>query len=94
MKRKEEARGQRQLSNGPRGKSTMKNYSTKDRALTALAVISTALMIIMIGLNIWKDEQDRKAVWFDSYPMANQNIVWEGAGYQQIIVPEGGAYED
>ena len=88
MKRKEEARGQRQLSNGPERKSTMKNYSTKDRILTALAVFSTALLIIMIGLNLWKDEQDRRSVWTGSYPMANQHITWEGAGYQPIIVPE------
>lgn len=88
MLRKEEARGQLPLSNGPERKNSMTNHSTKDRILTALAVISTALMIIMIGLNLWKDEQDRRSVWTGSYPMANQNITWEGAGYQPIVLPE------
>ena len=66
----------------------MNKYSTKTRVLTVLAVISTLLMIAMIGLNLWKDEMDRRAVWMESYPMANQNIEWTGAGYQPIILPE------
>ena len=66
----------------------MKHYSIKTRTLTVLAVISTLLMIAMIGLNLWKDEQDRLAVWTESYPMANANIEWTGAGYQKIILPE------
>ena len=66
----------------------MNKYSTKTRVLTVLAVISTLLMIAMIGLNLWKDEQDRAAQWIGSYPMANQNIEWTGAGYQKIILPE------
>lgn len=66
----------------------MNKYSTKTRVLTVLAVISTLLMIAMIGLNLWKDEMDRRAVWTESYPMANANIEWTGAGYQKIILPE------
>lgn len=66
----------------------MDKYSTKTRVLTVLAVISTLLMIAMIGLNIWKDEQERAAQWIGSYPMANRNIEWTGAGYQPIILPE------
>ena len=66
----------------------MNKYSTKTRVLTVLAVISTLLMIAMIGLNLWKDEQDRAAQWIGSYPMANQNVEWTGAGYQKIILPE------
>ena len=66
----------------------MNKYSTKTRVLTVLAVISTLMMIAMIGLNLWKDEMDRRAVWTESYPMANANIEWTGAGYQKIILPE------
>ena len=66
----------------------MNKYSTKTRVLTVLAVISTLLMIAMIGLNLWKDEMDRAAQWIGSYPMANQRIEWTGAGYQPIILPE------
>lgn len=66
----------------------MKKYSTKDRFLTALAVISTILMLVMAGLNVWQDEKNRAAQWIGSYPMANQNIEWTGAGYQRIVLPE------
>ena len=66
----------------------MKHYSIKTRTLTVLAVISVILMIVMIGLNLWKDEQERAAQWIGSYPMANRNIEWTGAGYQPIILPE------
>ena len=31
-----------------------------------------------------EDKRAADAVWFDSYPMANQNITWEGAGYQKL----------
>lgn len=85
MRIKEEARGRRQPSNGPERKSTKGNYSTKDRLLTALAVFSVALMIAMIGLNLWKDEMDRRSVWTGSYPMANQHIEWTWA---HIVTPE------
>ena len=66
----------------------MKHYSISTRALTIIAVITTVIMIAMIGLNLWKDEQDRAAQWIGSYPMANQGIEWTGAGYQKIILPE------
>ena len=40
---------------------------------------------IVAGLHFYlEDKRAAEAVWFDSYPMANQNIVWEGAGYQKI----------
>ena len=66
----------------------MKHYSISTRALTIIVVITTVIMIAMIGLNVWKDEQDRAAQWIGSYPMANQHIEWTGAGYQLIILPE------
>lgn len=31
-----------------------------------------------------EDKRAAQAVWFDSYPMVNQNVVWEGAGYQKM----------
>lgn len=59
----------------------MKNYNIKTRTLTVLAVISTVIMIAMIVLNIWQDAQNSAAQWLGSFPMANQNIEWTGAGY-------------
>ena len=61
-------------------KFTMKHYTIKTRTLTIIAVISVVIMLAMIGLNVWQ-EMERRAVWIDSYPMANQNIEWTGAGY-------------
>lgn len=88
MNRKEEARGQLQLSNGPERIAYMKKYIIPTRVLTILAVISVLLMLAMAGLNIWQDEQNRRSVWTGSYPMANQHIEWTGAGYQPIVIPE------
>lgn len=40
---------------------------------------------IAAGVHFYlEDKRAAEAVWFDSYPMANHNIVWEGAGYQKI----------
>jgi uncharacterized membrane protein YdjX (TVP38/TMEM64 family) len=61
----------------------MKHYSISTRALTIIAVISAILALVMAGLNVWQDEQNRAAQWIESYPMANQNIEWTGAGYQK-----------
>ena len=66
----------------------MKHYSIKTRSLTIIAVISTMLMLVMAGLNVWQDEKNKAAQWIGSYPMANQHIEWTGAGYQPIVLPE------
>ena len=61
----------------------MKHYSISTRALTVIAVISVILALIMAGLNVWQDRKNWEAQWIGSYPMANQNIEWTGAGYQK-----------
>lgn len=52
--------------------------------------LKTIIMVILIagdialGVACWVQEKKAaEAVWFDSYPMANQHITWTGAGYQQ-----------
>lgn len=41
---------------------------------------------IAAGVHFYlEDRRASEAVWFDSYPMANQNVVWEGAGYQKLM---------
>lgn len=71
-----------------KGILTMKDYIISTRALTIIAVISVLLALVMAGLNIWQDEQNRAAQWIGSYPMANQHVEWTGAGYQPIVTPE------
>lgn len=66
----------------------MKHYSISTRALTVIAVISVLLALVMAGLNVWQDQKNWEAQWIGSYPMANQNIEWTGAGYQPIVMPE------
>lgn len=40
---------------------------------------------IAAGVHFYlEDRRTADAVWFDSYPMTNQNITWEGAGYQKL----------
>lgn len=69
-------------------KITMNHYSISTRALTIIAAISVVLALVMAGLNVWQDQKNRAAQWIGSYPMANQNIEWTGAGYQPIVTPE------
>lgn len=66
----------------------MKHYSISTRALTVFAIISVLLALVMAGLNVWQDRKNWEAIWFESYPMANQGIEWTGAGYQPIVTPE------
>ena len=41
-------------------------------------------VVVALTLGIWWSETDlanrRAKIWFDSYPMANQNITWTWAG--------------
>lgn len=44
---------------------------------------------IAAGVHFYiEDRKAAEAVWFDSYPMANQQITWEGAGYQKLTGSE------
>ena len=63
---------------------TMKHYITVNRVLTAVAAL-IILGDIALGVLIWKREAEaRREAWAHSIPMANQRIVWEGAGYDGI----------
>lgn len=48
-------------------------------------VIRILFVLVVLGGGIIGTEiemaRKNEAVWFDSYPMANQHIRWEGAGY-------------
>lgn len=66
----------------------MTHYSISTRALTIITVISVILALVMAGLNAWQDRKNWEAQRIGSYPMANQNITWTGAGYQPIVTPE------
>ena len=66
-----------------KGIITMRDYIISTKALTIIAVISVLLALVMAGLNVWQDRQNWQAQWIGSYPMANQNIEWTGAGYQK-----------
>ena len=52
------------------------------RIQTALIVIFVAADLALAVANYLLDRRNAEARWIGSYPMANQNIVWEGAGYQ------------
>ena len=62
----------------------MKQYSIKDRLLTALAVV-LVLGDIALGALIWQREREEQQESLrNSIPFTNQCIEWTGAGYQQI----------
>ena len=62
----------------------MKQYSIKDRLLTALAVV-LVLGDIALGALIWqRAREEQQEALRNSIPFANQCIEWTGAGYQQI----------
>lgn len=62
----------------------MKQYSIKDRLLTALAVV-LVLGDIALGALIWQRErEEQQEALRNSIPFTNQCIEWTGAGYQQI----------
>ena len=52
----------------------MKHYSIKTRSLTIIAVISTILMLVMAGLNVWQDEKNRRDAEEAS------GTIWPGLG--------------
>ena len=45
-------------------------------------------VVVALTLGIWWSETDlanrRAKIWTESYPIANQNITWSGAGYNGI----------
>ena len=53
------------------------------RIQIALIVIFVAADLALVVANYLMDLRNAEARWIGSYPMANQNITWEGAGYQQ-----------
>ena len=62
----------------------MENRKEKQikRIQIALIVIFVAADLALVVANYLLDRRNAEARWIGSYPMANQNIVWEGAGYQ------------
>lgn len=57
----------------------------KSRLNTALMILF-ALIVIGGGIAGTEIEMARKRerIWFESYPMTNQRVSWEGAGYNGI----------
>ena len=53
------------------------------RIQIALIVIFVAADLALAAANYVMDRRNAESRWIGSYPMANQNITWEGAGYQK-----------
>lgn len=52
-------------------------------AIKNILVAAVVIVEIVIGIHFYlEDKAARDAAWENSYPMANQHIVWTGAGYQ------------
>ena len=68
----------------------MKHYSTRDREkaiFTAICGMVAIILAVWMGIMAMKEaERIRPDV---EYPMVNQSIVWEGAGYSGIYAKGG-----
>lgn len=58
----------------------MKYYNTKDKEK---AIFLVAIILVMVGVTVWLAVMPAEAHPAPDYvyPMVNQNITWEGAGY-------------
>lgn len=58
----------------------------KHMSLNTFLMILFTLIVIGGGIAGTEIEMARKRdrIWFESYPMTNQRISWEGAGYNGI----------
>jgi hypothetical protein len=67
------------LYSGERGKATMKE---KTRFIVLIIVMIIVGMALGEALSYFVNKRAEAAYWTESYPMANANITWTGAGYQ------------
>ena len=62
----------------------MKNYTTRDRGKAIFALVVGVIMIILAGWFAFFAPVEKHTAPDAIYPMVNQNITWEGAGYSGI----------
>ena len=69
---------------------SMRYYSTKNRGKAILIAIVGVIMIIVTVWLIIAEIAEAERIKPDvEYPMVNQSIVWEGAGYSGIYAKGG-----
>ena len=69
----------------------MKYYSTRDREKAIFtAVIGVIMLIVAVWLIAAEIAEAEKIRPDRVYPMVNQGITWEGAGYDGIYAKGGG----
>ena len=59
----------------------MRNYTTRDREKAIFALVVGVIMIILAGWFAFFAPVEKHTAPDAIYPMVNQNITWEGAGY-------------
>lgn len=62
----------------------MRNYTTRDREKAIFALVVGVIMIILAGWFAFFAPVEKHTAPDAIYPMVNQNIAWEGAGYSGI----------
>jgi hypothetical protein len=64
-----------------------KNYGMSG-AISVIIFVITGLLSLVVYNSLSKQYREaprkRDRIWFESYPMTNQRISWEGAGYDGI----------
>ena len=75
---------QRQRTKRRKGLS-MKHYSTRDKEKAIFtAIVGVIMLIVAVWLIIAEIAEAERIQPDRVYPMVNQNITWEGAGYSGI----------
>ena len=69
----------------------MRHYSTRDKEKAIFtAVVGVIMLIVAVWMIIAEIAEAERIKPDVEYPMVNQHITWEGAGYSGIYAKGGG----
>ena len=68
----------------------MKHYNTRDKEKAIFtAIVGVVMLIVAVWLIVAEIAEAERIKPDVEYPMVNQNITWEGAGYSGIYAKGG-----
>ena len=68
----------------------MRHYTTRDKEKAIFtAIVGAIMLIVAVWMSIMAMKEADRIKPDVEYPMVNQNIIWEGAGYSGIYAKGG-----
>ena len=68
----------------------MRHYTTRDKEKAIFtAIVGAIMLIVAVWMSIMAMKEADRIKPDVEYPMVNQNITWEGAGYSGIYAKGG-----